>query len=215
MAIHTCAGVTATSRKYEEDFVKSDRWVEFVFSLVYKISLISERQRVKSISSRNIIRFPEDSAIKTSCLLVFKLDEQQYALRLEAVERIVRAAAITPLPKAPDIILGILDIQGEIIPVINVRKRFRLPEIDLRPEDQFIIARARSLTVALVVDAAQSVVETPEPGRTAAEEVLSGMEYLAGVTRTEDGLVLIHDLDKFLSLGEEKMLLQAMEDGEV
>jgi len=146
--------------------------------------------------------------------LVFKLDEQQYALRLESVERIIRAAAITPLPEAPDIVLGILDIQGVVVPVIDVRKRFRQPEREIRPADHFIIARARSLTVALVVDAAQSVVETPEPGRTDTEEILSGMEYIAGVTRTEDGLVLIHDLDKFLSLGEEKHLLQAMEVGE-
>jgi purine-binding chemotaxis protein CheW len=146
--------------------------------------------------------------------LVFTLDEQQYALRLEAVERIVRAAAITSLPEAPDIILGILDIQGEIVPAINVRKRFRQPEREIRPEDQFIIARARSMKVALVVDAAQSVVEEAEPGRTATEDILSGMEYIAGVTRTEDGLVLIHDLDKFLSLEEEKLLLQAMEHGE-
>ena len=145
--------------------------------------------------------------------MVFTLDEQQYALRLEAVERIVRAAAITPLPKAPDIILGILDIQGEIVPVFNIRKRFRQPEREIRPEDQFIIANARSMKVALVVDAAQSVVEDAEPGRTAKDDILSGMEYIDGVTRTEDGLVLIHDLDKFLSFEEEKHLLQALDKG--
>ena len=145
--------------------------------------------------------------------MVFTLDEQQYALRLETVERIVRAAAITPLPKAPDIILGILDIQGEIVPVFNVRKRFRQPEREIRPEDQFIIANTRSRKVALVVDAAQSVVEDAEPGRVAKDDILSGMEYIDGVTRTEDGLVLIHDLDKFLSLEEEKHLLQALDMG--
>lgn len=153
------------------------------------------------------------TVIKTPYLLVFTLDDQQYALRLEAVERIVRAAAITPLPKAPDIILGILDIQGEVVPVINVRKRFRQPEIDIRPTDQFIIARARALTVALLVDAAQSVVEEAKPGHMATDDILAGMEYVAGVTRTAEGLVLIHDLDTFLSIGEEQLLLEAMEPG--
>jgi len=146
--------------------------------------------------------------------LVFKLDEQQYALRLEAVERIVRAAAITPLPKAPQIILGILDIQGEIVPVIDVRKRFRLPAREIRPADQMIIARTRSLKVALLVDAAQSVVEDAVAGHITPDDFISGMEYVAGVTRNEDGLVLIHDLDKFLSLEEETLLLEAMEHGE-
>lgn len=128
--------------------------------------------------------------------------------------RIVRAATITPLPRAPDIILGILDIQGEIIPVVNVRKRFRQPERELRPADQFIIARARSLTVALVVDAAHSVVEVQDRDLIATDDILAGMEYVAGVTRTKGGLVLIHDLDTFLSLGEEKVLLAALEQGQ-
>ena len=146
--------------------------------------------------------------------MVFTLDEQQYAIRLDAVERIVRAAAITPLPKAPDIILGILDLQGEVVPVIDVRKRFRLPESEIRPADQFIIANARSLKVALLVDAAQGVLEEAEAGHVAPDGFMPGMEYVAGVARTEGGLVLIHDLDKFLSLEEEKLLLEAMEHGE-
>lgn len=146
--------------------------------------------------------------------MVFTLDEQQYALRLDAVERIVRAAAITPLPKAPDIILGILDIQGEVVPVIDMRARFRMPAREIRPVDQFIIARTRSLRVALLVDAAQGVVAEEAAGHIAQDDFVSGMEYLSGVTRSEEGLVLIHDLDSFLSLQEEKLLLEAMEHGE-
>ena len=153
----------------------------------------------------------KETVIKPPYLLVFTLDEQQYALRLESVERIVRAAAITTLPKAPDIVLGILDIHGEVIPVIDVRKRFRQPEREIRPADQYIIARARSLTVALVVDAAHSVVEEQGLDLIATDGILVGVEYVAGVTRTEDGLVLIHDLDTFLSLGEERILLEAMQ----
>jgi len=145
--------------------------------------------------------------------LIFTLDEQQYALRLDAVERVVRAAAITPLPKAPDIILGILDFHGEIVPVIDVRKRFRLPARAIRPVDQFIIARAGALKVALLVDATESVAEEAGAGQSPPDDFISGMEYVSGVTSTEDGLVLIHDLDRFLSLEEEKLLLQAMEDG--
>jgi purine-binding chemotaxis protein CheW len=145
--------------------------------------------------------------------LIFTLDEQQYALGLDAVERIVRAAAITPLPKAPEIVLGILDIQGEVVPVIDVRKRFRLPARDIYPSDQFIIANARSLKVALLVDLAQGVVEEAGDDQVGLDDFIPGMEYVSGVARTGDGLVLIHDLDKFLSLEEEKLLLEAMEHG--
>ena len=145
--------------------------------------------------------------------MVFTLDEQQYALRLDAVERVVRAAAITPLPKAPEIILGILDVRGEVVPVIDVRKRFRMPAREIRPADQFIIAETRSIKVALLVDSTQGVVEEGGGGLVARDDFVPGMEYVSGVARTEDGLVLIHDLDRFLSLEEEKLLLEAMEQG--
>jgi len=130
------------------------------------------------------------------------------------VERIVRAAAITPLPKAPAIVLGILDIRGVVVPVLDMRKRFRLPEREICPADQFIIARTRSLTVALVADAVHDVVAEQGIDRIATDDILPGMEYVAGVTRTEDGIVLIHDLETFLSLGEERVLLEALEQGQ-
>jgi purine-binding chemotaxis protein CheW len=154
----------------------------------------------------------EGPRIKTPGLAVFSIDEHRYALPTEDVETITRAAALTPLPKAPDIVLGILDLHGEVIPVVNIRRRFRLPERDIRPEDLFIVARAGSLKVALVVDEAHGVIE-PEKDPVPPENVMAGLDYVAGVTRTEDGLVLIHDLDTFLSLEEENSLSQALEQG--
>ena len=152
----------------------------------------------------------EGTAINTTRLVLFTLDDQHYALHLEAVERIVRAAALTPLPKAPGVVLGILDIQGEVIPVINLRKRFRLAEREIRPSDQFIVARTRSMKVVLPVDAVESVVEEAELEPLAPAGVMAGMDYVAGVTRTAEGLVLIHDLDTFLSSEEEKALADAL-----
>ncbi|HEY5513990.1 MAG TPA: chemotaxis protein CheW [Geomonas sp.] len=152
--------------------------------------------------------------ITTPQLLIFTLDEQRYALRLEAVERVVRAAAITPLPKAPEIVLGILDLQGQVIPVINLRKRFSLPVREIRTSDQFVIARAKLLTVALVVDGAESVLEGTGEAVIPPGDILTGTGYLEGVTRTEDGLVLIHDLASLLFPEEEELLARALEQGE-
>ena len=61
-------------------------------------------------------------------LIVFTLNEQRYALYLSVVERIVRIVRITPLPKAPEIVSGVINVAGRIIPVLDTRKRFRLPE---------------------------------------------------------------------------------------
>lgn len=120
----------------------------------------------------------------------------------------IRAAAVTPLPKAPSIVMGVLDLQGQVIPVFNVRRRFALPERELLPEDQFVIARAGGRTVALAVDEACDVVAGEE--RVPAAAIHEEAGYLSGVLRTAAGLVLIHDLDAFLSQDEEAVLEAAL-----
>ena len=143
-------------------------------------------------------------------IVVFNLDEQQYALHLAAVERIVRVAEITPVPQAPAIVLGVINVQGQVIPVINIRKRFHLPDREMSLSDHLIIARTAKRAAALVADAVVSVVERWEEELTAADQILPGLEYVEGVVKLEDGLILIHNLDTFLSLEEEKTLEQAM-----
>lgn len=152
-----------------------------------------------------------EEAIPTAHLLIFNLDEQRYALRLSAVERVVRAAAITPLPQAPDLVLGILDLQGEVIPVVNLRKRFRLPERETCSDDQFIVARTGTIRLALVVDGTEGVMELSDLALTAPDQILTGLNYLEAVTGTEEGLILIHDLETLLFPAEEELILQALE----
>jgi len=148
--------------------------------------------------------------INSAHLLIFALDGQRYALPLDKVARVVRAAALTPLPQAPEIVSGILDLQGEIIPVINLRKRFRLPEKAIGCDDQFVIARTPKLTVALAVDGTHGVMELSGQAVVEPEAIVKGTGYLAGVTRNPDGLVLIHDLDTLLFPAEEELISQAL-----
>lgn len=142
--------------------------------------------------------------------VVFTLDGQRYALYLSAAERIIRVVEITPLPKAPEIVLGIINIGGQIIPAVNIRKRFRLPERELNLSDILIIAETPRRTVALMADDVSGVIEGPEQDITEAKEILPRMEYVKGVVKLKDGMILINDLDKFLSLEEEKALDDAM-----
>ncbi len=142
--------------------------------------------------------------------VVFTLDGQRYALHLFAVERIIRVVEITPLPKAPEIVLGIINVGGQIIPVIDMRKSFRLPERELNLSDVLITAQTSRRTVALVADATGGVIEGSEQGVTAAGEILPHLEYVKGVVKLKDGMILINDLEKFLSLEEEKALDGAM-----
>lgn len=147
----------------------------------------------------------------TNQIVVFTLSDRRYGLPLPAVERIVRVVDVTPLPNAPDIVLGVVNVQGRVIPVINVRRRFRLPEREIVLTDQMVVARAARRRVALVVDSVTGVLEYSEQEAVATQDVFSELQYVEGVVKLDDGLLLVHNLDRFLSLEEEAVLDRALE----
>jgi purine-binding chemotaxis protein CheW len=145
-------------------------------------------------------------------LVVFRLDERRYALPLTVVERVVRAVDVTPLPNAPAIVLGAINVQGRVLPVLNVRRRFLMPDREISPADWFLLARTACHAVVLVIDEAEGVVERPEADILASTQIVPGLEQFPGVVRLDDGLVLIHDLERFLSLDETRALDDAMDE---
>jgi purine-binding chemotaxis protein CheW len=144
-------------------------------------------------------------------LVTFSLDDRKFALSVSAVQRIIRVVEVTALPKAPEIVIGIINMQGQVIPVFDIRRRFHLPVREMQLSDQLIIATTTKRTVALIVASVDDVIEIPGERIIVAEEILPELEYVEGVVKTEDGLVLIHDLERFLSLPEEKALDEALE----
>lgn len=143
-------------------------------------------------------------------LVVFNLAEQRYALHLSAVERVVLIAELTALPKAPEIVLGIINVRGCVVPVVDTRRRFGLPAREVNLSDHLIIARTSRRVVALLADVVAGVVQHSRAAITAADQILRNLEYVEGVVRLDDGLIFIHDLDTFLSPVEERTLEQAM-----
>lgn len=143
-------------------------------------------------------------------MVEFTLEDRNYAVNLEAVVRIVHVAEVAPLPKAPEIVLGIINFSGKIIPVVDLRKRFRLPERDPELYDHLVIARISRRELAFIADRVTGVVECGEEEWTAAERIAPGLKYLEGVVKLKDGMVFIHDLERFLSLDEEKSLGEAL-----
>lgn len=141
---------------------------------------------------------------------MFGLDAGRYALPLAVVERIVRAAHVTPLPLAPPVVLGVIDVEGHVRPVFNLRRKFRLPERTVDPADQFLIARTAQRTVVLVIDAAHGVLECPAAAVIDAAHIEPTTGHVRGVIPLEDGLVLIHDLEVLLSPDEGRALDEAM-----
>jgi purine-binding chemotaxis protein CheW len=143
-------------------------------------------------------------------IVVFTLDGRQIALPLTAVERVVRAVEVTPLPKAPDVILGIVNVQGRILPVFNLRRRFRMPERDIELGDHMLIASTARRTVALLADSVTGVVAYAGADAVPPEAIADGIGYVQGVIKRPDGLVFIHDIETFLSPAENRQLEEAL-----
>lgn len=153
---------------------------------------------------------PASQSGQSAQWVAFCLDEGRYALPLAAVDRIVRAVHITPIPRAPGIVLGAIDVQGRVLPVFNIRRRFGLPERAVGPSDHFLIARTARRTVVLAIDAANGVFEHAATAVTEAANIAPDLDHIRGVIQLEDGLVLIHDLEQFLSPEEARALDHAM-----
>jgi purine-binding chemotaxis protein CheW len=140
--------------------------------------------------------------------VVFTLAGRRFALPLDNVVRVLRAAEITALPRAPGIVAGVVDIRGHILPVFNLRSRLALPERPLSRSDQFILARTSRRDVVLLVDGTQGLVEAPA-------RRLDASPVAPGALALPDGLVLIEDLERFLTPDEERALEAALDETEV
>jgi len=144
-------------------------------------------------------------------LVIFAVDEQQFALPLAAVWKIVRAAEIAPLPGAPPAVLGVVNIQGKVIPIYDVRRRLGRPARAVRSMDHFVIAHTSRRTVGLLIDVAVDVVRADAGRRVSAGEILPGLEGIESVLKADDQLILIHDLERFLSEADEQALAVALQ----
>lgn len=118
--------------------------------------------------------------------------------------------AITPLPEAPPIVLGVVDLAGTVVPVIDTRKRFALPSRALTLSDHLVIATTGRRTVALLVDETHGVLEASADSHAAADGILPGLDLFDGAITREDGLILIHDLARLLSLDDEAAIDRAL-----
>lgn len=143
-------------------------------------------------------------------IVLFSLNEQRYALPSAVLDRAIRAVALTVLPKAPPIVAGIINLHGRIVPVMDLRTLLRLPAREMKCSDFMLIARTSRRTVALLADAVIGMRDCPETEISKAETTLPLADHLQGVAKLEDGLVLIYDLDSFLSLDEERALDKAL-----
>lgn len=157
---------------------------------------------------------PVDHAVRSSVitLVVFDIEGQRYALPLNEVERVLPMVAVSPLPKAPAVAIGVINLHGRIIPVLDVRRRFGLPSRDYGLTAHLLVARTIRRSLALPVDEVLGVRSVATDTVTPPDGILPGIGHVAGIAALVDGLLFIHDLETFLSLDDERRLTDALEE---
>lgn len=144
-------------------------------------------------------------------IVAFHVGDARFGVLSADVREVVRAVALTRLADAPAIIEGIFDLRGEIVPVLDLRKRFQFPAKPLSPDEHFLVVAAGDRTRAFRADRVVEIVDVPE-----ALDATPASDRVAGVARTGDGLAIILDLEAFLDEAESASLdaaLDARESG--
>lgn len=148
-------------------------------------------------------------AAANSTVVVVEVGGHRCGLPVEAVVDLHRMVGSVPLPEAPAVIDGVIDLHGTVVAVLDLRTRFGLSRRPASPSDHLVLVRLEDRTVALRVDRVLDLVTVPTSAVVAASTLLPG-RHLRGVARLDDGLLLIHDVGAFLSDAEAAALDDAL-----
>ena len=138
----------------------------------------------------------------TEHLATFYLSTEEYGVDVRLVQEIIRVADITQVPRAPDFIKGVINLRGRIIPVVDLKKRLNLGEVEPSRQARIVVVKLRDRLVGLLVDGASQVLKVPVSAVEAApEEVLEvDANYIRGVAKLPERLIILMDLQKILTL---------------
>lgn len=139
-------------------------------------------------------------------LVAFMVDDRRFALPLSAVERALPMVAVTPLPRAPAVVLGTINVHGRIVAVVDVRLRLGLPPREPDPRAQLLLAATARRTLAMAVDEVLGVIEVEPSAVADPAAVMFGIGHVAGLVALPDGLLVVEDLEAFLTPEEGRML---------
>ena len=134
----------------------------------------------------------------------FRVGRETFGVPISLVHEIVRVPEITAVPDAPDCIEGVINLRGKIVSVVDLRKRFGEREIRRTKKNRILVVEVQGKMVGLIVDAASEVLKVPPSEVEQPPEVFEEGElnYVTGVSKLKDRLVIMVDLNKILQRGE-------------
>lgn len=143
-------------------------------------------------------------------LVTFSIGEEEFGVDILKVQEIIRTMEITKVPRAPDFVEGVINLRGKVIPIIDLRKRFGLPTRDHDKHTRIIVIEINNMIVGFVVDSVSEVLRIPASTVEPPPPVVSGLEseYISGVGKLEDRLLILLDLNRLLSKEERNELVE-------
>ena len=144
-------------------------------------------------------------------LVTFTLGSEEYAVDILKVQEINRMKEITRVPNSPAYVEGVINLRGKVIPVVNIRKKFGLPEKENDEQSRIMIIDIQGITMGLVVDSVSEVLRVPsnivEPTPPMASNIST--EFIKGIAKLEDRLIILLDMDRLLGRAEEAVMIEA------
>lgn len=165
-----------------------------------------ERNSLKQELIRNAVN---DEDILTDVniiqLVSFMLEDGEYGVDILAVHEILRYPEITRLPNTPDYIKGVINLRGNVIPVVDVRIQFGMPSGEITDLTRIIVIETNEKLVGLLVDSVYQVVRLPNSHIDPPSEMIEGIsqEYINGIGRLKDRLIVILNLSNILFLHQD------------
>jgi len=134
-------------------------------------------------------------------LVCFRLDKNHYAIPLDHVDRVLRMVAIARVPDAPKWMMGVIDLQGMVIPVLDLRKRFNLPEQPVHPDNRMIVLKQKEKLYAITADEVTQVAEISQMQSNHAHDMMDKNIPLLDVLRHDSHLIMVLDPKKIVGQG--------------
>ena len=149
---------------------------------------------------------PSQSKDKSRHYVVFRIDQQRYALPLDHVTRAVRMVAVTPIPDAPNSMLGIIAMAGQMLPVIDLRQLFGQAGNHPELQDVLLIVQIQDQTVAVIVDEVLNILELSSKQIQSPPATVAQSRFLSAAVQQEDTLILVLDASRLLPNNNAEMI---------
>lgn len=149
-------------------------------------------------------------------LVTFRIGDEEFGLDVFTVHEILRWQEPTPMPRAPEFVEGVMDVRGTLVPVVDLRRRFELPEVRTDDDTRIVLVEFGGERLGLVVDAVTEVLRVPETAIAPPPRYFRGLaaEFVRGIARAEQRLIVLVDMDRILSSQERIALERSLEGGE-